>query len=190
MCSKNLKKLMRKLKSLEDSNSILRKEVNVLKQDKMEADLVFSGIPLLKEEDAAKIVIAVCKILNIDVKGSICNAFRLPGKYHPIIATFNSQHLKQRIYNAKRQHGEIIGNDLGITSGSNAGKKIIISLNIISEYYHLLQEARKLRQHEYKFIWYKNHAVHVRKDEQSKIHKISSIDDINKLIIAIEGKKT
>lgn len=35
------------------------------------------------------------------------NAFRLPGKYHPIIATFKNQHLKQQIYEAKRQHGEI-----------------------------------------------------------------------------------
>lgn len=176
-----------KLKTIEDFSSTLRKEVNVLKQDKLEADLVFTGIPLLKEEDPSKIVIAVCRVMNIDVKGSIYNAFRLPGKNHPIIATFNNQHLKQHIYDAKRKHGEIIGNDLGF-KGAFSGKKIVISFNIISEYYHLLQEARKLRQYDYKFVWFKNNAVHLRKDENSKIHKIFSIEDINKIITANQAK--
>lgn len=175
-----------KLKFLEDSNSTLRTEVNVLKQDRLETDLVFSGIPVLKEEDPFKMVVAVCRLMNIDVKERLYNAFRLPGTHHPIIATFNNQHLKQQIYDAKRKHGEIIGNDLGF-KGDSSGKKIIISFNIISEYYHLLQEARKLRQSGFKFIWYKNHAVHVRKDEKSKIHKILSVDDIKKLQTAVQG---
>lgn len=172
-----LKNLLQKkdeeIKSLE--NRVLN-----LEQYSRRSCVEFREVIQAENEDVETIIENAAKILNIPLtRNDIDAAHRLktaPGKTPVIIAKFHSRKIRDKFIENKRK--TITNNDV-IGKGSG---KIYIGESLAPYYRELLWKAKmKAKAENYKFVWWKNDTILVRKEEQGPIIRIKTEEDIEKI---------
>lgn len=93
---------------------------------------------------------------------------------------FRSVEIKRKFLQVRRIKKQITPRDIGVVQGSN--KAILITEQLTKQNQELLFAARSLRHsHKYKFVWSNNGEILVRPKPKSKVIRITSIDEVNKL---------
>lgn len=104
----------------------------------------------------------------------------------PVLVKFASENIKNDfVKEAKKNKCVFTALECGLAKDEDAdvykNSKIIIKDHISSVNMRLLKEAKKLKESgKVLFAWFQNSSVLIRKEENSKITKINSLDDIDK----------
>lgn len=98
----------------------------------------------------------------------------------PVVIKFTSESSKEKLMmSAKKNKCVFTAAECGIAVGDS---KIIIKDHLSPFNVRLLKEAKKLKTDgKYKYVWFQNSSVLIRKDETAKIIKVKSQEDIVKL---------
>lgn len=155
-------------------------ELNALKQANLEGHLLISNVIMAAGENLSNLLQSMFTLLNINCgTEDILTLKRLSSANHsgipPILVRFGSVSKKENIMSAARQR-PINCDEIGL----GVKQRIYFNHHLTSANQRLLGVARKYRkQHNFKFVWYANGDIFLRKDENSKAYKVTDIRDLN-----------
>lgn len=206
MCS-NFDKFQVEINKIREENKKLKKEINNLKQGESNLDkrlqrieqfaakykqennennMIITNMPKFDKEVDLKNVVSriatqVQYILNQE---EIIDVYQFNNKKRdtfPIIVKLKTNELKKKCMEFRKSKKTIdikaIGRDL-----NNNNKNINFYHLIEKEYADLLNKAKdNAKKKHYKYVWYTNSTVLVRKDDQSEIIKIRTNDDLKNI---------
>lgn len=174
---KQLKKRVERLERTDAEMEIkrLKLQVNDLEWRSRKLNLEFHGIPKSDNEDLLLKVNEIAKKLDVPelTMKDIAAIHRLPckpDKTPGIIVRFFQQTTKDEWLNKR-------------SVLKRAKDDAYILENLTSHDRELLWEAKEWsKESNYKYVWYKNGNVLVRKQDRDKVHVIKSLDDLRKLV--------
>lgn len=205
--SENIDKLHGEIKKLQQENKLLKKDVKKLQNNEMrnekridtleqtvmrskQADnnnhMIMTNLPKFGDDTDIKQVIAkIAEQVNYTLSpDEITEAYQNNNKKHdthPVIVKLKSNRFKQKCMEFRKANKKI---DLGlIAQNLNNGNKNVNFHHLIErEYAEILNMAKQIaKTKQYKFVWYANMTILVRKDEQANILKIKTKDDLKQI---------
>lgn len=192
------KEMRVRLNCLEKENVTLKKQIqaqavshnhikNNASQKELECNILITGIN--NSDDPALAVKKLVSKIDAAIDTSACVAkvkrlYTLARKDDrnvsvPIVVELKSTDEKNKVIAAFKAKRTLLAGECGLTGDQN---KIVVMEQMSNYNYGLMKEARKLKTAgTIKFVWFQNSNVLVRKDDNTKIIKITSIDDLNKI---------
>lgn len=148
----------------------------MLRQAAMEGHLLICNVIRTSDEKLTDVFGAIMTTLNVECKTEdVLGIARLSssnkGGMQPILVRFSNPTVKERIMKAARDHPitcDMIG--LGIN------QRVYFNHRLTNVNHHLLGEARRYkREHNFKFVWYSNGEIFLRKDENSRAIRVNDV---------------
>lgn len=131
-------------------------------------------VPVSPDENIEDVVIDIGNTMNIPVNTNDIEAVHrlktAPGKVPAVIVKFNSYKMKMAFIDRKKKTVTV------------EGTKVYIGESMSPYYRDLFWKAKqKGKDKGFRFIWFKNMNIFLRKEERSPVIKISNEEDLNKL---------
>lgn len=180
--------LTKKYNGLEDKYKQLEKETNSLKiiseenlQYNRNRNLIVSGIPDIKNENLVDIAIMLSNSIDVSVTAHDIQAIhrlsRNSEKANPIIIQFTNRLVRDKFLEnckSRRPTTTNIYKDL-------RPSPIYVNEHLTPYFKNLMNEAKKKtinNEKVYKFVWFKNSKLLVRKAENEPVIRVTSIKDL------------
>lgn len=181
--NKTIETLLVQIKEKDDTIEQLVTRVNHLEQYERKCNFEISELQVVDGERLEDTVVKVAEKLGVAIKEEEIDAVhRLPGrkgKIAPVIVQLMSRKKRDLIVN-KRNSVNILNADL-IANGNN--QKIFINENLTPYFKNLLWQTKSVaRDKSYKYVWFKNCKVLVRKGDTDPVMRIFNAGDLAKLI--------
>lgn len=122
----------------------------------------------------------VFKGIEVEVDENDFKIRRLPSKNpsKPILVSFSTKEKRTEVLQKRKGKGALNSVTLGL-NGSQ--RNIYVNEDLPQETRHIFNKARELKTHGFKFVWCKENQVFCRKNETSKIIKITSRDQVDQI---------
>lgn len=184
----NFKNLTESHDKLKDDVDLINIEVNNLKQCILSSDVIVTGIPFCQGEIVQDIAKVIFKQYKIDLGSADYKAiYRLRNRnstslYSPICIELYNRALKGMLMNAQKQQGPILLHMLDSKLDKSDKRKIYFKDRLTPFNNNLLVEAKKFcTDNKYKYVWFQNCDILIKKTETSKPTKIVIKADLLKL---------
>ncbi|CAG9761287.1 unnamed protein product [Ceutorhynchus assimilis] len=164
-------------------NNVLKQEVNQLKtilnvreQDNIKNNICVSGL-IASEDDKDSTATNLSKLfnaLNAPVSEAVLsnlNYLNTKNSGIKVIVTLPTTELKKLILEARAKKGKLTLRNCGL---GEASTPIFISEDLTKQTYALFKRAKLLKEHGYKYIWYRNGNVLARKDDGQPVVAIKN----------------
>ena len=175
------------IKNLEKENQLLTIKVDELENMTRLSNLELHGVPVKANENLDRVIISLLKIVEPKIsQDDVESSFRLKKSSYakdnkptasPIVVKFKSKATRMHIIMNKKK---LLGHnfhDINIDT-----ERVYINENLIPNTKALFYKTNiERKQRNYKFIWTRNGAIKVRKDDNSTILTIKNLNDLNKL---------
>ena len=141
--------------------------------------LLIAGIPETPRENLAVIITSLAEKMEIEVaQNDICNTYRTKSKN--IYVKFTSELLRDMIYKGRRQlrTKSITTKSLGMQTEANIYLNEVLNEEQKTIFFQARQKRKEL---DYKFIWTFHGAVYLKKTKDSKVIKITALEELSKL---------
>lgn len=166
---------------------IMESQIMKCKQEINNNNMIITNMPKLKaQSDVTRAVEKIAQQVNYELKkDEIIELYQLEsknGKSYPIIVKSNSNQFKNACMNFRKDKNAI---DMKkIIPNLNNNKKNVNFFHFLErEYIYLLGKAKEIaKEKKYKYIWYANATILIRKEDKSKIIKIRCEDDLKRLV--------
>lgn len=187
--TKQYKVLESEQKKIRNDLSNIQLELEVVKQQNIQTDIVIIGVPD-NQDNTISAVTNVLKQYKITLTDTDYHRiYRLKNRnnnsgYTPICVELNSRTFKAAIFAQKRKYGPILlANSVATGSSStNESKKIIVKHRMTPYFTNLLKEVYKYKDtHNYKFAWFQEKEILLKKEESSKLIRIQCSADLQSL---------
>ncbi len=187
--------LVAQIRNLEQVDNQRAKAVDDLEQYGRRNMVETSGIPGRTKENWKQLVLELALKIGIELKAEnieTCHRI-LPKQEAPINAKVMSRKdalsllSKAAKSNARRISIADLGFELPATSCQNptinvSTGKVFINESLTSRNKNLLRVAKiKKRELDYKFVWSRNGAIYMRRNENAPVKKIEFLDNLEKL---------
>lgn len=163
-------------------------EMNTLKQNAFISDVIITGIPEIKDEKLFDVVNKVLQEYKLVLRNTDYNSiYRMKNKsstsqFSPICIELYSRTLKGAILKQQKVFGPVLLHLLDKTLPKTDLRKIFFKDRLIRYNIELLKEARKFKaDNKYKFVWYQNSDILLKKNETSHTIRIRSSADLVRL---------
>jgi hypothetical protein len=171
----------------------LKHEVNVLKQQQLQNCVLVSGVPLKNDIDVVKVIANINTVIksaanlnNIFVEKKEIQSFNQQKQYL-LRVDFCHQYNKHLFMDALKSHGPL---SLRQIFEHEKEGRIYIRDELTPFYNKLSFECRKVKKEfDYKFCWFKNGKVMLKKAEKSKIYSFKSFLDLENFVIKLNKIK-
>ncbi|XP_077984614.1 uncharacterized protein LOC144439215 [Glandiceps talaboti] len=183
------KSLKEQLVSINDNLTTTQQELRDLQQYTRRNNLEIHGVPEQPDEDTDSLVVKVANSAGIHISTSdIDISHRLPSRTHahphprpaPIIVKFTRRTIRNNIYSARKHIKNKSTRDMNIDNHTDT--RIYINENLSPANKQLFYKANeKKKSLQWKFIWTMNGNILVRKNEESRAIRITSVNDIERL---------
>lgn len=181
----NFKRLAESNQELKDELDKVNLEVNNLKQCFLSSDVVITGIPYNQGEVLQDIVKAVCIKYKVDLNTTDYKSiYRLRKRnstlpYSPICIELYSRTLKGALMSQQKTLGPVLLHMIDSTLDKKDKRKIYFKDRLTPFNNELLVEAKKFcAENQYKYVWFQNCDILVKKSETSKTIKIVIKSDL------------
>lgn len=160
----------------------LNYELNFLRQTTMEGHLLICNVIRTTDEKLMDVFNAILNNLDVQCKAEdVLGIARLSssnkGGMQPILVRFSNSCMKDRIMKAARDH-PITCDAIGL----GVNQRVYFNHRLTNANRHLLGEARKFkREHNFKFVWYSNGEIFLRKDENSRAIRVSDLSVLSSI---------
>lgn len=179
--------LKEKLKFSEENCIKMEKKINVLEanddvknQLQIANNIVIAGLPVGTENPELVFKNITTKINVKFTPDDIINYRFLPQHQEgtaSFVVELKTLEYKQEILKKKRIHQQLFTNDIGL--GITGNKEIFIRHHLTALQSKLYYEAKQIKQHwKFRFLWYKDGTIFLRKNESTKVYAVRSHNDI------------
>lgn len=193
-CLDAMKLLQEENKILKNKIIFLEKKMNWLEQNKKQNVIEITGVPNVNNNNALKFTQKIfCDGLKVNVESKtidkcyvkkIINKSRNNNSIHDnsenvICVHFSSFEEKLNILKCKSAAKEKLNTSI---FGENDSKRIYINHSFTKYTKALFMAAKKVKiEKHYKYLWFKNSNILMKKQENSRIMAIRSFDDLEKI---------
>lgn len=159
-----------------------KREIIALKQYSRRNNIELKGVPLTAEEDVASIVLNVATCLKVELSGQdVDAAHRVPtkGSGPPnIVVKFVAKQVRDSILKAAKK------NRLNAASlGFQGREPVYVNAHLCPENKVLLGKSIQAKKEKnWKFAWFADDKVLMRKSENSKVVHVTCEDDLSKIV--------
>lgn len=188
MLKENVQTLTENQKKICDDLFDMSLEMNTLKQKSMNCDVIITGIPEIKNEKLFDIVNEVLHGYKLVLRSIDYNSiYRMKSKsntikFSPICIELYSRSLKGAIIKQQKELGPVLLQMIDKSLPKSDLRKIFFKDRLIKYNMELLREARKFKEDNgYKFVWFQNSDILLKKNETSQCVKIRSSADLVRL---------
>lgn len=163
-------------RDIDDLKAQLDEEKNKNEQKELENNILISGIPSNPNENLATVFRTINQSLKIDIQGARCYRIgRGPNQAGTIKVCFESREDKENFMKAKKEIKLTLSNT---RLGTN-DNEIYVNHDLTKRNQYIFMMARRFKKdNNYKFVWYSNGNIFIRKDESSKVNKITRVEDL------------
>lgn len=171
-----------KNKNLEFRVSTLEQRLSEIEQNQLKNKIEIAGIPLNDNTNIQEISVSVSSKLKVDYK-TIKDSKVVKGtnkKDGYILLELTDERECIKWVQAAKTTKIDTGNN-GTTGKNQSYKGFTVRHALTKAYKTLLWNAKKHLRPQYKYVWYKNGHVLVRKEDKDKIINIRCLEDIEKL---------
>lgn len=169
----------------------LENELDKVNRGMISCNAVILGIPILENDNPKALIIQLGNIVgSVLDENSVCSARRLLGKNRntqgaPILVTFGSASIKEKLFELKRAYGPLELSKLG-DSFRGFSTRVVIRDELTAFGRELYQEAKELQSSMgYKYVWPgRNGKILIKRQDGGKIEEIGSkkqIEDLKKM---------
>lgn len=180
-------KLSTEQKNIRKELSNQQVDLEVLKQKSISTDIIICGVPD-NQLNTVKAVTSALKQYKLEInENDYHKMYRLKNNkntsgHTPICVELNNRNIKALILSKKRKYGPILLENTGDTASTSEHKKIIIKHRMTPYFSDLLNETFKFKEkNKYKFAWFQENVILLKKEESSKPISILSSADLKKL---------
>lgn len=157
----------------EDQVLELQNRLNLMEQYSRRHHLELGNIPVERGEKVEDLIVNVAEQMGLSIgKQEIAASHRLraaPGKTPSIIVEFVNRSIRNKFFEGRKN----------LPRHKN---KIYVNESLSYHFKNLLRLAKeKAKEHQYRFCWYKNNKVFLKKHEDSKPIIVNSIEDIKNI---------
>lgn len=173
-------------KNMKTEISNLKYKVNKMELLELQNNVVISGVPVQNgDEKIEEIVSKVGKAVNCSIISShIQKCYRkLTNRNNSIIVVqFKNKSKRDELLTKRKEGGNLFLQAIDLP-GEKSNNQIYISEHRTPHSNQLFNEAMDLKKKkEFKYVWFKDGAILVRKDEKSKVMEVKGEEDIKKLL--------
>lgn len=183
LLTKENEKLKLENKNKDETIIKMQIQINDIEQMGRNRNLQILGVREVQGENCINIIKKIGEECQLEIKtDQIESAYRVPTMRtdtpKSIIVQFSSLRAKEGLLQKKK----LVTTNTNI-NGTPVGTNIYINEHISPHFKNLLSRTKRLsRDAGYKYVWYKNRAVFVRKSENSEIFKLLTECDMLKLL--------
>lgn len=171
-------------KKLREELSLVQSKLLEMEADKVSTKLMINGA--FDKDDSEKVLFEKSlKVLsfvdNSMIKEHLVNIKTIPVKNKaPVVSvTLSKSEMVKNIIKKRREVEVLNTQSCGINTSNT---KIYINEHLSDITYNLLKEAKKCKDHGFKFVWYQNGSVLLRKREGDKIIKVRNTLHLQKIL--------
>lgn len=177
--------------NLETEVSLLTTGLNSLLQDKLTNNLIITGVPVTEGENLSKLVSTIALELKVDISDHKFKVRRLFTKkfnrYANLLVEFENIQIKTEFLKQRKQRSLAVS-QLGFKNETE--KPILFFHQLTKTYLNILSEAKQLKEsHKFRYIWYQNNQILVKKENNQRINVLKSLKDLTDLISTEENSK-
>lgn len=165
-------------------------ELDQVTRDKISNNAIILGIPMLDDENIKEVVLKLGSVVGCDLEGNnITSVRRLVGKNRsnqsaPILVSFCSAKIKEKLFEMKRSHGPLNASKLG-DSLNGSTNRVVIRDELTSYGKELYRETKDLQSSMgFKYVWPgRNGKILIRRRDGAKIEEIGNkkqVEDIKR----------
>lgn len=163
-------------------------EIIKLKQDAVNSDVIITGIPEVKDEKLLDVVNKVLQEYKMVLRDTDINSiYRMKSKsdalnFSPICIELYSRKFKGVLNKQQKVLGPVLLNLIDKSLPKTDLRKIYFKDRLTKYNMELLKETRKFKaDNNYKYVWFQNSDILLRKAEKSPCIKICSSADLIRL---------
>lgn len=156
------------------------------KQNNNTNNMIVSNLPQFsKDTNLEQVIMKIGEQVDCNIQsGDILDAYQVENKKFksfPLIVKLRKPELKRKCMEFRKSNKQI--DITKIADNLNNGSRNINFHHLMEkELSELLQRAKEAaKKSEYKFVWFNGEAVFVRKEHNSKVIKIETPNDLNKI---------
>lgn len=175
--------LQNKNKNLELRMNVLEQGMNNFEQKTLSTSLEVAGLPFVPPSDIGKMLGTVASKLNMNGDDILCSQ-NLPGskeKPGAILVEMKTLVARRLWIDAGKEKCLTLGHLLPDVPKEKADSRVFIREALTKNMKTLLYTTKTRLRESFQFIWCKHGKVCVRKNSNSKIHYINSLQDISKI---------
>jgi hypothetical protein len=184
-----VKKDVIKLKeSCNNNTHMLQQQIHKLQQLHYQNYFILKNIPMKKDENLLSVVQQIGKIVKCTINLDCIDVYRLQAYNKKtntplVVVNCESNFVKKKFLDAFKKCGVVLYEQLFPGIDQEDGFKEIKAFEYLTPYFHkLLQDSREImKPADYKFVWYKNFKVLIRKTEGSKIVAIHDFEELQEI---------
>lgn len=166
-------------KALKKENEKLSKRLGETEQYSRVNNIEIKGVPCTENEDCTAILQAIgdkigCPVTSADID----IAHRVPAKEGKNMIARLCSRAKKADFVAKARKARLTTTALGFPQTEE--KNVFVNEHLTPENKRLFAQALdRKKEHEWKFLWTSNCRIKARKDEDSRVHVITSVHDLS-----------
>ncbi|XP_044753614.1 uncharacterized protein LOC123313017 [Coccinella septempunctata] len=182
-----LERITRENMMLRTSVKNLQDRVDSLEQQGRANNVEICGVPEKESENVLSIVTRIAENIGCPIEPSEVDSFYRvptfdPKKPKTIVVKFLSKHKRDSFLGASKAKRRQLGTSRGFKI-DNISHELYINEHLTTRNKKLLMKTKDAaRSKNYKFVWIRDGAILVRKDERSKIMRISDEDELAKIV--------
>jgi len=189
-----IKALTSELQAVKKDLAVKNREISSLKQELVDMqqysrnrNLEIHNLPEKPDENLKEVVGKISEVLGVHIEsGDIDVVHRIPSRNtrrpKPVIVQFVNRTVRNLVLDNKKNIVQV--KDI-YRSHSNGKDRILVYENLCPYYRSLLRHVREWgSQHDFKYVWFRNGAVLVKKSEKyKKVYVVKSVHDLEKIKI-------
>lgn len=175
--------------------SYVQIEMKILKQKAIGNDVVFTGVPDSDNINILDVVSSVLKQYDVKIaEVDYHKIYRLKNKnntskYTPICVELYSRTLKGVIMSKRKKLGPVLLNQLDSKIATEDVRKVFVKLRLTHYFSQLLKDAYQFKdKYKYKFVWFQDSEILLKKEETAKPLRIVSRKDLE-ILAEVEDAK-
>lgn len=174
-------KLVEKTNLLEVEVNLLKGELNYMRQDVLRNNLIIQSVPKISKESVAQVIPTIATIFKINCESTdySVNQIITKNKKHLLLVKFNVFEMKMKFMKAIKEYG-LTTDQIGV---SGTSKKIFFTNHLTFYNLNLIKQSKILKnEHAFEFVWFQSGVVLARKNVDSQIQRIKTLEDVNTII--------
>lgn len=182
------------IKNIQQTEEKLKKQIDIIEskiikqqQESNFNNMVVTNMPKFRTQaDVVKVIEKIAHQVQYELKKEeIIDTFQIESKNKksfPIIVKLTNNKFKVKCMNFRKEKNVIDMKKIGTNINSNKNKNINFYHFLEREYSILYDKAKEIaKQKNYKFVWYANATIFIRKEENSKIIKIRNMHELDRI---------
>lgn len=185
---KNVKEDVVKLKKKQEDQSqelnTITEGLHTIKQNLLDSDFIITGVPESEEISTIDTVNNILKNIKIKIsENDVKSCYRMRNKNNkscpPICVELYSKTLRAAIFIQQKKQGPVLLSSIDKSVSDADTRKIYIQNRLTPFHLELMRDARKFKMdNNYKFVWFQNTDVLLKKSDSSRIIRIRSKADL------------